>query len=94
MTHELLTAFWIVPPNRDGPLGFGVTAYDLEDAVGIIRELGYSDCLPTDIGLLQITEGVRYEDLDHSYVRSHMGPIVVRGLWYPFVRVGLWPRFD
>ncbi len=89
MSAEPLTAFWIVPPSRHGPLGFGVTAFDIGDALGIIRSLGYADYLPVDLDLLKITEGVRYAELEQNHVRTKMGPIVVRGMWYPFVRVGL-----
>jgi len=88
LATDLLTAFWIVPPGRNGPLGFGVTAHSLDDALSIIRRAGYGDYLSEGVGSLRITEGVTVADLEHSYVRQHMGPIVVRGLWYPFVRVG------
>ena len=89
VSAELLTAFWIVPPGRHGPLGFGVTAYDIDDALSIIRSLGYATYLPTDLSSLEITRGVRYTDLEENHVRTNMGPIVVRGMWYPFVRIGL-----
>ena len=84
-----LIAFWIVPPSHHGPLGFGVTAHSLDDALLIIRASGYSDYLPEDIDSLKIHQGVQVADLADPYVRNHMGPIVVRGLWYPFVRVGV-----
>jgi len=89
MVTELLTPFWIVPPGRDGPLGFGVTAFDLADALGIIRSFGYADNLPTDHASLKVIHSVKVADLEENLVRVNMGPIVVRGLWYPFVRVGL-----
>lgn len=89
MTTELLTTFWIVAPARHGPLGFGVTAHDIDDAFSIIRSFGYAEYLPSDLGSLKITQGVRYVDLEENHVRTNMGPIVVRGLWYPFVRIGL-----
>ena len=44
--------------------------------------------LTEDIGPLRIAEDVRVVDLESPYVREHIGLIVVRGLWYPFVRVG------
>lgn len=88
MAEQLLTPFWIVPPGRHGPLGFGVTAHGLDDALRIIRESRFADYLPSDPGSLRIVEGVRYDDLEEDHVRAHMGPIVVRGLWYPFLRVG------
>jgi hypothetical protein len=88
LATELLTAFWLVPPGRNGPLGFGVTAHTLDDALSIIGRAGYGDYLAEGVGSLRITEGVTVADLEHAYVRAHMGPIVVRGLWYPFVCVG------
>ena len=86
---DLLAAYWIVPPDPRGPLGFGVTAHSLDDALGIIRGAGYADYLPDDLGSLRVNEVVRVADLESPYVRAHMGPIVVRGLWYPFRRVGV-----
>jgi hypothetical protein len=82
-----LTTFWIVPPDRHGPLGYGVTAFSLADAFEIIQSFGYE--LPDDHSTLRITTGIRVADLEDSYVINHMGPIVVRGLWYPFTRVGM-----
>jgi hypothetical protein len=32
---------------------------------------------------------VRYENLDPFHVIPNMGPIVVRGIWYPFIELGL-----
>jgi hypothetical protein len=84
---KLLTAFWIVPPHRDGPLGYGVTAFSLADAFEIIQSLGFE--LPNDRSMFHITTNITVADLDDSYVVKHMGPIVVRGLWYPFFRIGL-----
>lgn len=82
-----LIPFWIKPPDPRGPLGFGVTAFSLEDAFSIIRNAGYS--LPEDVSLLEIKENVRVADLDHRHVVLNMGPIVVRGMWYPFTKVGV-----
>ena len=84
---EPLTAFWIVPPGPNGPHGFGVTAFCLSDALNVIRCFGYS--LPDDLSVLLIQEGVRFVDLDQKHIVPNMGPIVVRGLWYPFVQLGV-----
>ena len=86
---DLLAAHWIVPPDPRGPLGFGVTARSLAGALKIIREAGYAGYLPDDLGSLKVNEGVRVVDLESPYVRAPMGPIVVRGLWYPFSRLGV-----
>jgi hypothetical protein len=87
MEDRTLLAFWIVPPSKHGPLGFGVTAFDLEDALQIIASFGY--VLPDDGSKLRVTQGVKFDDLDKNHVVPNMGPMVVRGLWYPFVRLGL-----
>jgi hypothetical protein len=82
----MLVPFWIaVPQWTHAPIGYGVTAHSLEDAIAIILGRGY--CLPDDQEGLQIKRDVRYEKLP-EYVQQHMGPIVVRGMWYPFYRLG------
>jgi hypothetical protein len=86
---SVLTAFWVKPPSPHGPLGFGVTALSLNDAIFIIRALGYGDYLPVDLSLLKIREGVTVAELDQPHVVANMGPIAVRGMWYPFVAVGV-----
>jgi hypothetical protein len=89
MAKSLLTAFWIVPPSRHGPLGFGVTAHSLDDALQIIRAFDFDRYLPQDLDTLAVREGVTIADLDQPHVVANMGPIVVRGMWYPFVAVGV-----
>ena len=86
---SVLTTFWIKPPSQHGPLGFGVTALSLNDAIFIIRALGYGDYLPADLRALEIRQGVTVAELDQRHVVTNMGPIVVRGMWYPFIAVGV-----
>ena len=33
--------------------------------------------------------GIGVSELENPYVVEHMGPIAVRGMWYPFVAVGV-----
>jgi hypothetical protein len=84
-----LTAYWIKSPLPHAPLGFGVTARSLDDALAIIRALDYGRYLPDDLADLRVTEGITVADLDQPHVVANMGPIVVRGMWYPFVAVGV-----
>ena len=79
-----LTAFWITIHRRNAGPGLGVTAYDLADAQFIIEQFGYH--IPVGSSVLA---DVRYENLDPFHVARHMGPIVVRGLWYPLIKLGL-----
>jgi hypothetical protein len=83
-----LIPYWITNPlDPNGPLGFGVTAHDVQDAVKIIRNAGYT--LPKDLSVLNIKENVHPQDIGDDHVVRQMGPIVVRGIWYPFSRVGV-----
>src|SRR5262249_36504203 len=92
MTDAGLTAYLIKSPFPHAPLGFGVTAWSLEDALGIVRALDYGRYLPDDLAGVQITEGVTVADLAQPHVVANKGPIAVRGMWYPFVAVGV-PRW-
>ena len=84
-----LTAFWIKPPVANASLAFGVTAWSLADALAIIRATGCGHYLPDDLAGVAITEGIATSDLDQAHVVPNMGPICVRGMWYPFAGVGV-----
>lgn len=87
MSEFTLTPFWIDGPAPRGLLGCGVTAFSLTDALEIVRRAGYG--LPDDTSTLRVRVDIKPADIEHSYVREHMGPIAVRGLWYPFIDVGV-----
>jgi hypothetical protein len=84
-----LIAFWIRSPFPHAPLGFGVTARSLDDAMAIIRALDYGRFLPDDLAGVRVIEGVTVAALDQPHVVPNMGPIVIRRMWYPFVAVGV-----
>lgn len=86
MSRSILKAFWIEGHDQRGPLGFGVTAFSLMDAFEIVARAGYQ--LPDDKSTLRVRADIKPADLEYHLVREHMGPIVVRGLWYPFRDVG------
>jgi len=87
MSDSALTAFWIEGPDPRGPLGYGVTAFSITDALEIVQRAGYR--LPDDKTALRIRRDVKPRDLDQQHVCANMGPIVVRGLWYPFIGIGV-----
>lgn len=87
MSDSALTAFWIDGPDPKGPLGYGVTAFSISDAFEIIQRAGYS--LPDDKSSLRIQTNVKPAELEQRHVRENMGPIVIRGLWYPFIGIGV-----
>jgi hypothetical protein len=84
-----LTAYWLETSFRQVPLRFGVTARSLADAIAIIRAVGYSRYLPDELAGVKVTEGVTVGDVDYSHVVANMGPIAIRGMWYPFVTLGV-----
>jgi hypothetical protein len=86
MQGQDLKCYWIDPHDPRGPIGFGVTAFSREDAFSLIEHLGYR--LPDDQQSLIVTESVRFDALD-PHVQRNMGPMAVRGLWYPFWIVGV-----
>jgi len=89
-THSVkLTTFWLQSPLPHSPLGFGVTAGSLADALDIIHALDYGHYLPDDLVGVRIAEGIIVAELDQPHVVTNMGPINVRGMWYPFGTLGV-----
>jgi hypothetical protein len=84
-TGDCGQAFWISTP--DGMV-FGVTGHSLNDAVRIIRSFRFS--LPEDEAQLNVVKGATIADLDAT-IRKKIGPLDLRGLWYPFIWHGLPP---
>ena len=82
-----LTSFWILPRGAALGAGFGVTAFSEDDALNLIREAGYE--LPADRTSLLVTSGIRPEQVDAKHIAPNSGPSVVRGVWYPFTKVGV-----
>lgn len=87
MGDSSLRAFWIEGPDPRGPLGYGVTAFSVCEALEIVARAGYH--LPDDKTALRVRTDIRPADIVDRHVRDHMGPIVVRGLWYPFIGIGV-----
>jgi hypothetical protein len=83
--NSILISFWIKDPDPSGPFGYGVTAFSITDAFEIVSRAGYR--LPDDKSSLKISKDIKPADLDH-HILDNMGPIVVRGLWYPFIGIG------
>ena len=81
-----LTPFWIsFPDDPDFPMGFGVTGWSKEDAFQLLEEQGYD--FHVRAWSVDAKAGIATEDLA-PHVRLNMGPIVVRGVWYPCFNVG------
>ena len=78
--NHLFTSYWFDVP---GILGFGVTAYSLEDARFLLEAEGYL----VDPSW-NVIEDVTLPDLDQGHVIPNSGPPCLRGVWYPCLNVG------
>ncbi len=78
--------YWITFPGHPrAPLGIGVTAFSVADAFAIMEERGYTFHREAPASVL---EDVAVAQLDQAHVVRNMGPIVLRGVWYPCHNVG------
>lgn len=80
-----LQRYWIrfkLEPFQSGPRpGCGVTAYDYNDALAILRSTVFRDREMPSIE--QVIEQVDISSLDQSHVVPNMEVTIWRGVWYP-----------
>ena len=75
-----LTRYWFAYPEL---LGFGVTAYSIEDAYYLLEAEGYL----IDRSVPWITD-VDVSRLDPGHVQPNAGPSCLRGVWFPCHNIG------
>ena len=80
MGHSLLHRYWFDTKGK-GHLGFGVTAYSLEDATTLVDDVAKRLGLSAEV--IKIVEDVDVRDLDQNHVVPNMGPPNFRGVWFP-----------
>jgi hypothetical protein len=76
----MLRWYWF--KTEKGP-GFGVTAFSVEDAEGLLYAARF------DIGepkVVEVVENVDIRDLDQRQVVANMGSPYRRGIWFPLIR--------
>ena len=91
MKGTWLASYWIVTGFKHGPFGFGVTAWSVEDAIQLIKSHGFE--VSDNLDEMQIRENVTFAYLDQNHVVPNMGPMVMRGVWYPRLNLGFPPRY-
>lgn len=80
----LLRRYWITfESDPNNPLGCGVTAYSIEDALRLLQheyldEMGYP-LKPVK----NVTEDVDVRTLDQGHVVPNVGLVSERGVWFP-----------
>ena len=83
---DLKTYWFSFPENPYFPIGLGVTAWSLSDAYALLEANGYD--FHKHASRVEVREGITVADLDQMHVVGNMGPIVVRGIWYPALNIG------
>jgi hypothetical protein len=81
--HRSLRRFWF--PATAG-FGVGVTAESEADARRLAEEAA-ARYLPRGAQLLSAVPDVDVQTLDPGHVLPNMGPVVVRGVWYPRLNI-------
>lgn len=86
--NKYLIPFWIsFPEDKYYPIGLGVTAFSIEDAYSLLKELGIEHQETAKRTVIQ--ENIKWDEIPYKQkVHPNMGPIVVRGVWYPHYNSG------
>jgi hypothetical protein len=83
-----LDTFWFsFPQDTYMSLGVGVTAYSEADAYELMHERGVSEGFANAKEVV-VQKNVRIQDLDQNHVVPNMGPMQLRGVWYPCMNIG------
>jgi hypothetical protein len=81
MPERKLHRYWIeVDPAVGGLRRFGVTAFDLDDALTLISETYGVRPRPS---ARNVVADVDVDSLDANHVLPNIGPPIFRGVWYP-----------
>ena len=78
MENSLLHRYWFETTDH---LGFGVTAYSIEDAKALVNDA--AQYIGRSAETVKIFEDVDVKDLDQKHVVPNMGPPNFRGVWFP-----------
>jgi hypothetical protein len=80
-----LRKFWFVFERLQQPsainLGCGVTAYDKDDAIILLRDYIFGNNGPPTI--LNCIEDVSLDQIEQKHARPNIGDTEVRGIWFP-----------
>jgi hypothetical protein len=74
----------------DQPIGFGVTAFTVEDAILLLNEMGYDRYLleAEKVEWIEIIEYWHLNSRIRWLIEVSSGPLYFRGIWSGFLNVG------
>jgi hypothetical protein len=81
---DRLTSFWIEGTDKHGSVGFGVTAWSIQDALDLLREQDFK----IDHERAVVRENVYPHEVEFGFVQRIAGPAYFRGVWYPPLNIG------
>lgn len=76
--NKLLMRYWF---EAKFGRGVGVTAYNLEEAIALIKSEQIAMLCEPDFG--SVTKNVDVSNLDQGHVIPNMGVCTVHGIWFP-----------
>jgi hypothetical protein len=79
--RKLLLPFLFTVNDAGRAEWYGVSGYSLEDAISLLREAGF-EIDPTDSSV-NVRENVRLTEFEERHIGPNMGPMQLRGVWYP-----------
>ncbi len=86
--NKNLESYWIsFPKDSNLVLGIGVTAFSEDDAFNIIEERCLDEWYE-GASEIKVETGIRIEDLDAKNIVPNIGPMQLRGVWYPARNIG------
>jgi len=86
--NAALETYWICfPLDEQMPIGIGVTALSVKDAFILIGEQGY-DTWFTGAKEINVKSGITLDDVPSSISSANLGPLQLRGVWYPAANIG------
>ena len=79
--RKLLVPFLFTVNHPGRADWYGVSAYSLEDAVLLLLDAGFQ-IDPSDRSVT-VRENVRLTEFEERHIGPNMGPMQLRGVWYP-----------
>jgi hypothetical protein len=85
---ELLETFWFsFPEDLYMPFGIGVTAYSELDAWRLMDACGVTEWF-SSVKKVVVQKSIRFQELHQGNIVPNIGPMQLRGVWYPCMNIG------
>ena len=79
--RKLLVPFLFTVNDGGRTDWYGVSGYSLKDAVSLLSDAGF-EIDPSDRSIT-VRENVRLTEFEERHIGPNMGPMQLRGVWFP-----------